>query len=40
MQSDSSDYERAADRFATAVMLPKGLTKDLWRKFKKLYGTD
>lgn len=40
MQAESFDHERAADRFAAAVMLPKGLTKDLWKKFKKIYGTD
>lgn len=40
MQSDSFDHERAADRFAAAVMLPKGLTKDLWKKFKRIYGAD
>lgn len=40
VQADSFDHERAADFFATAVMLPKGLTKDLWKKFKKIYGID
>lgn len=40
MQSESFDHERAADRFAAAVMLPKGLTKGLWKKFKREYGTE
>lgn len=40
MQTESFDHERAADRFAAAVMLPKGLTKDLWKKFKREYGTE
>lgn len=40
MQSDSFDHERAADRFAAAIMLPKGLTKDVWKNFKKIYGTN
>jgi len=31
------DHERAADRFAAAVMLPKALTKDIWPKLSKLY---
>lgn len=37
MQGETFDHERAADRFAAAIMMPKGLTKDLWRKFKKTY---
>lgn len=35
MQDDDFDHERAADRFAAAIMLPKELTKQLWMKFKK-----
>ncbi|PRO66451.1 ImmA/IrrE family metallo-endopeptidase [Alkalicoccus urumqiensis] len=31
------DHERAADRFAAAVMMPKALTKYLWRQFRKAY---
>ena len=40
MQSEPFDHERAADRFAAAVMLPKGITLDLWKKFKKAYGSE
>lgn len=35
MQDGNFDHERAADRFAAAIMLPKELTKQLWNKFKK-----
>lgn len=35
LQDDQFDHERAADRFAAAIMLPKVLTKQLWNKFKK-----
>lgn len=31
------DHERAADRFAAAIMLPKALTKSLWQRFRKKY---
>ncbi|PIJ98075.1 ImmA/IrrE family metallo-endopeptidase [Lysinibacillus sphaericus] len=34
------DHERAADRFAAAIMLPKALIKDLWNKFIDLYDDD
>lgn len=37
LQEEDFDHERAADRFAAAVMLPKSITRDLWLKFKKLY---
>lgn len=37
LQDEDFDHERAADRFAAAIMLPKAITKDLWLKFKKLY---
>ena len=37
LQAEGFDHERAADRFAAAIMLPKAITKDLWLKFKKLY---
>lgn len=35
LQDEDFDHERAADRFAAAIMLPKELTKQLWNKFKK-----
>ncbi|WEA41696.1 ImmA/IrrE family metallo-endopeptidase (plasmid) [Lysinibacillus sp. fkY74-1] len=34
------DHVRAADRFASAIMLPKALVKDLWRKFIDLYDEE
>lgn len=34
------DHKRAADRFAAAIMLPKALTLELWKKFKKLYNAE
>lgn len=37
LQAEDFDHERAADRFAAAIMLPKAITKDLWLKFKKRY---
>lgn len=37
LQDEDFDHERAADRFAAAIMLPKAITKDVWLKFKKLY---
>jgi Zn-dependent peptidase ImmA (M78 family) len=40
MQDEGFDHERAADRFAAAIMLPKHSVKELWGKFKKQYGTD
>lgn len=40
LQDESFDHERAADRFAAAVMLPKASTNDLWSKFKKAYAPD
>lgn len=40
MQDDAFDHERAADRFAAAIMLPKALTKALWQKFKKRYSDE
>ncbi|WP_338754936.1 ImmA/IrrE family metallo-endopeptidase [Bacillus sp. FJAT-52991] len=39
-QDENFDHERAADRFAAAIMLPKALTLELWRKFKKLYNAE
>ncbi|MDF2650827.1 MAG: hypothetical protein K0Q73_6632 [Paenibacillus sp.] len=40
MQDDAFDHERAADRFAAAIMLPKVLTKQVWHKFKNFYGDE
>ncbi len=37
LQDEEFDHERAADRFAAAIMLPKAITKDLWLKLNKLY---
>jgi len=37
LQDASFDHERAADRFAAAIMMPKSSTKDLWSKLKKTY---
>lgn len=37
LQDENFDHERAADRFAAAIMLPKAIMKDLWLQFKKLY---
>lgn len=34
MQKEDFDHERAADRFAAALMLPKPLVKSLWKRFK------
>ncbi|UJF33927.1 ImmA/IrrE family metallo-endopeptidase [Paenibacillus hexagrammi] len=35
MQDENFDHERAADRFAAAIMLPKALIMELWNKFRK-----
>jgi Zn-dependent peptidase ImmA (M78 family) len=40
MQDDDFDHERAADRYAAAIMLPKALTKQLWHKFKNFHGEE
>lgn len=40
LQDNDFDHERAADRFAAAIMLPKALTKQLWYKFKRNYGSE
>lgn len=40
LQGEMFDHERAADRFAAAVMLPKASTIDLWSKFKRKYGSE
>ncbi|TFD94417.1 ImmA/IrrE family metallo-endopeptidase [Jeotgalibacillus sp. R-1-5s-1] len=40
LQDDSFDHERAADRFAAAIMMPSTLTKTLWQKFKKQYSAE
>lgn len=40
MQDDDFEHERAADRFAAAIMLPKTLTKQLWHKFRNSYSTE
>lgn len=34
MQKEDFDHERAADRFAACLMLPKPLVKSLWKRFK------
>jgi len=36
LDSEIFDHERAADRFAAAIMLPKALVEALWNKFKAL----
>lgn len=38
-QVNGFDHERAADRFAAAIMLPKGTTKEVWEKLKDGYDT-
>lgn len=40
IQGKEFDHERAADRFAAAIMLPKILTKELWNKFVNDYGAE
>lgn len=40
IQDKDFNHERAADRFAAAVMLPKTLTKDLWERYKKESGVE
>lgn len=40
MQDNHFDHERAADRFAAAIMLPKVLVKQLWHKFRGIYGEE
>ncbi|MDM5246123.1 MULTISPECIES: ImmA/IrrE family metallo-endopeptidase [unclassified Lysinibacillus] len=36
LDNEFFDHERAADRFAAAIMLPKALIKDLWNKLSEL----
>lgn len=38
-QVSGFDHERAADRFAAALMLPKSTTKEVWEKLKESYET-
>ncbi|OAN10104.1 ImmA/IrrE family metallo-endopeptidase [Exiguobacterium undae] len=38
-QVSGFDHERAADRFAAALMLPKSTTKEVWEKLKESYDT-
>jgi Zn-dependent peptidase ImmA (M78 family) len=38
-QVDGFDHERAADRFAAAIMLPKSMTKEIWEKLKDNHDT-
>ncbi|UXJ71439.1 ImmA/IrrE family metallo-endopeptidase [Lysinibacillus fusiformis] len=40
IQDKNFNHERAADRFAAAVMLPRTLTKDLWERYKKESGIE
>jgi len=40
LDNEVFDHERAADRFAAAIMLPKALIKDLWKKFSELYDDE
>lgn len=34
------NHERAADRFAAAIMLPETLTVTLWKRFEKIYSAE
>ena len=40
MQKENFDHERAADRFAACLMLPKPLVKSLWRRFKSKWNEE
>lgn len=40
MQKEDFDHERAADRFAACVMLPKPLVKSLWKRFKSKWNEE
>lgn len=40
MQKDDFDHERAADRFAASLMLPKPLVKSLWKQFKSQWNEE
>lgn len=40
MQKENFDHERAADRFATCLMLPKPLVKSLWKRFKSKWNEE
>lgn len=40
MQKESFDHERAADRFAACLMLPKPLVKSLWKRFKAKWNEE
>ncbi|MFJ7982189.1 ImmA/IrrE family metallo-endopeptidase [Lysinibacillus xylanilyticus] len=40
LDNEFFDHERAADRFAAAIMLPKTLIKDLWNKFIAMYDVE
>ncbi|WP_322905318.1 ImmA/IrrE family metallo-endopeptidase [Paenibacillus sp. SGZ-1009] len=37
LQDEDFDHERAADRFAAAIMLPKAIIKEVWSKLSNLY---
>lgn len=40
MQKETFDHERAADRFAACLMLPKPLVKSLWKRFKSQWNEE
>lgn len=40
MQKENFDHERAADRFAASLMLPKPLVKSLWKRFKAKWNEE
>lgn len=40
IQHEDFNHERAADRFAACIMLPKPLLTSLWRKFKKHWNEE
>lgn len=40
MQKENFDHERAADRFAACLMLPKPLVKSLWKRFKAKWNEE
>lgn len=40
MQKEDFDHERAADRFAACLMLPKPLVKPLWKRFKSEWNEE
>lgn len=39
-QDEQFDHERAADRFAAAIMLPKDSVKEIWSHLKKQYTVE